>query len=109
MSSFTQLNPTRIRSYILRLPLCTRLLLTVMVGLYIAAIPFPSLRETASLSPDKFDFTQSRSFLHPGRKMPVLGWVVVRMRRSTYIRDERLQKSLATGAIVSGGVRANWN
>ncbi|KAF2869023.1 hypothetical protein BDV95DRAFT_109902 [Massariosphaeria phaeospora] len=58
MPSYAQFNPIRIRSYILRLPLCTRLLLAAMVGLWIAAIPFPWLREWARLDPDKMDFTQ---------------------------------------------------
>lgn len=62
MPSFPQLNPLRLRSYILRLPLCTRLLLVVCVALWAAAIPFPWLRDWASLEPDKMDFTQSRSF-----------------------------------------------
>jgi hypothetical protein len=62
MPSFPQLNPLRLRSYILRLPLCTRLLLTVCVALWVAAIPFPWLRDWASLEPDKMDFTQSRLF-----------------------------------------------
>ncbi|PVH96607.1 hypothetical protein DM02DRAFT_644686 [Periconia macrospinosa] len=58
MPSFTQFNPTRLRSYVFRLPLTTRLLLAAIVGLWIAAIPFPWIREAAALAPDKFDLTQ---------------------------------------------------
>lgn len=59
MASYTQLNPARLRSYILRLPLATRLLLLAIVGLWIAAIPLPWLREFARLEPAKMDLTQS--------------------------------------------------
>ncbi|KAF2788395.1 rhomboid protein 2 [Melanomma pulvis-pyrius CBS 109.77] len=58
MPSFPQLNPLRLRSYVLRLPLCTRLLLAICVALWVAAIPLPWLRDWASLEPDKMDFTQ---------------------------------------------------
>ena len=64
MPSFTQFNPTRLRSYIFRIPLTTRLLLVAIVGLWIAAIPFPWIREAAALAPDKFDLTQSTFPLH---------------------------------------------
>lgn len=59
MASYTQLNPARLRSYILRLPLATRLLLLAIVGLWVAAIPLPWLREFARLEPAKMDLTQS--------------------------------------------------
>jgi hypothetical protein len=59
MPSFPQFNPTRIRSYVLRLPLTTRLLLVAIVGLWAVAIPLPQVREMAALTPDKFDLTQS--------------------------------------------------
>lgn len=62
MPSFPQFNPTRLRSYALRLPLCTRGLILVIVGLYVAAIPFPWLREFGQLEPAKMDFTQSTLF-----------------------------------------------
>ncbi|OAK94937.1 hypothetical protein IQ06DRAFT_297847 [Phaeosphaeriaceae sp. SRC1lsM3a] len=58
MASFAQFNPTRIRSYIFRLPLCTRVLVAAILGLYIATIPLPWLREFAQLEPAKMDFTQ---------------------------------------------------
>jgi hypothetical protein len=61
MASYTQFNPTRLRSYILRLPLATRLLLLAIVGLWIATIPLPWLREFARLEPAKMDLTQSMS------------------------------------------------
>jgi hypothetical protein len=59
MASYTQFNPTRLRSYVLRLPLATRLLLVAIVGLWIATIPLPWLREFARLEPAKMDLTQS--------------------------------------------------
>lgn len=59
MPSLPQFNPLRFRSYVFRLPLATRLLVAAIVGLWIAAIPLPWLRELGSLSPDKFDLTQS--------------------------------------------------
>ncbi|KAK3207289.1 hypothetical protein GRF29_103g420000 [Pseudopithomyces chartarum] len=58
MPSLPQFNPLRFRSYVFRLPLATRLLVAAIVGLWIAAIPLPWLRELGSLSPDKFDLTQ---------------------------------------------------
>jgi hypothetical protein len=57
--SFPQFNPMRLRSYIFRLPLCTRVLAAVILGLWIATIPFPWLREFGRLEPAKMDFTQS--------------------------------------------------
>lgn len=57
--SFPQFNPMRLRSYVLRLPLCTRALVAVILGLWIATIPFPWLREFGRLEPAKMDFTQS--------------------------------------------------
>ena len=59
MPSFPQFNPLRLRSYVLRLPLCTRLLLTAMVALWVATIPFQWLREWGSLEPDKVNLTTS--------------------------------------------------
>lgn len=59
MASLPQFNPLRLRAFIFRLPLATRLLVTAIVGLWIAAIPFPWIRDSGSLSPDKFDLTQS--------------------------------------------------
>jgi hypothetical protein len=61
MPSFPQFNPMRIRSYIFRLPLCTRGLVAAILGLYIATIPFPWLRDFAALEPAKMDLTQSMS------------------------------------------------
>ncbi|KAJ4384448.1 putative rhomboid protease [Didymella sp. IMI 355093] len=58
MASYTQFNPARLRSYVLRLPLATRLLLLAIVGLWIATIPLPWLREFARLEPAKMDLTQ---------------------------------------------------
>jgi hypothetical protein len=66
MSSYAQFNPARLRSYVLRIPLATRLLLAAIVGLWIATIPLPWLREFSQLEPAKMDLTQSMSrfFLH---------------------------------------------
>lgn len=61
MPTFTQFNPTRLRSYVLRLPLCTRLLVVAILGLWIASIPFPWIREFGRLEPAKMDLTQSMS------------------------------------------------
>jgi hypothetical protein len=57
--SLPQFNPMRLRSYIFRLPLCTRVLVAAILGLWIATIPFPWLREFGRLEPAKMDFTQS--------------------------------------------------
>jgi hypothetical protein len=62
MPSFPQFNPTRIRSYVFRLPLFTRGLVLVILALYIATIPLPWLREFAQLEPAKMDLTQSMLF-----------------------------------------------
>jgi hypothetical protein len=68
MSSYAQFNPAKLRSYVLRLPLATRLLLAAIVGLWIATIPLPWLREFSQLEPAKMDLTQSMLplFLRPG-------------------------------------------
>lgn len=63
MPSLPQFNPARIRSYIFRLPFCTRLLVLAIVGLWIATIPFPWIREFGRLEPAKMDLTQSRWIL----------------------------------------------
>jgi hypothetical protein len=77
MPSFPQFNPIRIRSYIFRLPLCTRGLIVAILALYVATIPFPWLRDFAALEPAKMDLTQSTSFL------PVLRMRVGLGRRSS--------------------------
>lgn len=77
MASYTQFNPTRLRSYVLRLPLATRLLLLAIVGLWIATIPLPWLREFARLEPAKMDLTQSMwSPLRVGHSMTILAATV---------------------------------
>lgn len=60
MQALPQLNPTRLRSYVLRLPFCTRILVAAILGLWIATIPFPWIREFGRLEPAKMDLTQSR-------------------------------------------------
>lgn len=67
MASYTQFNPARLRSYVLRLPLATRLLLLAIVALWIATIPLPWLREFARLEPAKMDLTQSMQTCHKRR------------------------------------------
>jgi hypothetical protein len=74
MPSFPQFNPTRIRSYIFRLPLCTRGILAAIVGLYAATIPFPWLREFGQLEPAKMNFTQSMFFTSIRRAEPMRMW-----------------------------------
>jgi hypothetical protein len=63
MTSLPQFNPTRIRSYILRLPFCTKVLVAAILGLWIATVPFPGIREFGRLEPAKMDLTQSMCFL----------------------------------------------
>lgn len=61
-TSLPQFNPARIRSYILRLPFCTKVLVAAIVGLWIATIPFPWIRDFGRLEPAKMDLTQSMCF-----------------------------------------------
>ncbi|OCK84881.1 hypothetical protein K432DRAFT_378124 [Lepidopterella palustris CBS 459.81] len=56
-STFVQFNPMRIRSYIFRLPLCTRGLVLVIVALWIASIPVVWLQEWAALVPKEVGIT----------------------------------------------------
>jgi hypothetical protein len=50
-STFSQINPQRIRSYILRLPLCTRIILILIIAFWIAGISH-GFQNWASLSPE---------------------------------------------------------
>ncbi|KIW00835.1 uncharacterized protein PV09_07595 [Verruconis gallopava] len=50
-SSFPQMNPQRIRSYILRLPLCTRLICILIVAFWVAGISH-GFQNWASLAPE---------------------------------------------------------
>jgi hypothetical protein len=63
MASLPQFNPARVRSYILRLPFCTKVLVAAILGLWIATVPFPGIREFGRLEPAKMDLTQSMCFL----------------------------------------------
>jgi hypothetical protein len=63
MISLPQFNPARVRSYILRLPFCTKVLVAAILGLWIATVPFPGIREFGRLEPAKMDLTQSMCFL----------------------------------------------
>ncbi|KAF2660691.1 hypothetical protein K491DRAFT_688132 [Lophiostoma macrostomum CBS 122681] len=66
MASLPQFNPLRLRSYIFRLPLCTRVLIAAIVALWVATIPFSWLKEWGSLEPDKVNFgTMHRLNLFP--------------------------------------------
>ncbi|KAF2728264.1 hypothetical protein EJ04DRAFT_516747 [Polyplosphaeria fusca] len=62
MPSLPQFNPLRIRSYVLRLPLATRLMMAAIVGLWAATIPLPWLRAWASLDPDKIGLATMHRF-----------------------------------------------
>jgi hypothetical protein len=55
------INPRQIRSFILRLPLCTRLLLLVMVGFWVGSVLLPWEREWASLTPSEIGLASSTS------------------------------------------------
>lgn len=59
MMSMPQLNPARLRSYIMRLPVCTRIFILVIVSASLAAIPFAGFRQWAALEPEKVDLTSS--------------------------------------------------
>lgn len=61
-----QFNPMRVRSYIFRLPLATRLLLTACVVLWVLTIPLEWLRDWACLEPEKINLsTMHRLNLFP--------------------------------------------
>ncbi|KKY20160.1 putative rhomboid protein 2 [Diplodia seriata] len=51
------LHPGRLRSYVLRLPLCTRLLLLIIVALSVATTISPALRQKTALVPDQVSIT----------------------------------------------------
>lgn len=55
------LNPARLRSYIFRLPLCTRVILFIIVALWAASILTPTLREKCALIPDQVSITAGES------------------------------------------------
>ncbi|KAL1306029.1 hypothetical protein AAFC00_004157 [Neodothiora populina] len=52
-SSFLQFDPRRVRSYLFRLPLCTRLLVVAIVAFYIASLTLPWFTAWASLIPNE--------------------------------------------------------
>ncbi|KAK7520043.1 hypothetical protein IWZ03DRAFT_128159 [Phyllosticta citriasiana] len=65
------LNPARLRSYVLRLPLCTRIILFITVALYLASIPWTDLRQKCALIPDQVSLAtgyrlNTYSFTHLG-------------------------------------------
>ncbi|OJD38072.1 rhomboid protein 2 [Diplodia corticola] len=51
------LNPVRLRSYVLRLPLCTRIVLLIIVALSVATTISPALRQKTALIPDQVSIT----------------------------------------------------
>lgn len=60
--TFVQFNPVRIRSYIFRLPLCTRVLIFAIFALWLAGIPLTWLRAWAALIPQEVGLTTSKLF-----------------------------------------------
>lgn len=57
MASFSIPDVRRIRSYFLRLPLATRLMLLVLTGFYIAVCVRPNLEQWGALIPQEIDLT----------------------------------------------------
>lgn len=55
------LNPARLRSYVLRLPLCTRVILFIIIALWAASIPVQTLRQNCALIPDQVSITAGKS------------------------------------------------
>lgn len=55
------LNPARLRSYVFRLPLCTRVILFIIVALWAASLLTPTLREKCALIPDQVSLTAGKS------------------------------------------------
>lgn len=51
--SLPQFDPRRIRSYLFRLPLCTRLLIGAIVAFYIASLTLPWFTQWAALIPSE--------------------------------------------------------
>lgn len=102
MPSYTQFNPMRLRSYIFRLPLCTRLLLLAIVGLWAATIPFTGLRDWASLEPDKMNLGTSRcSFVYfwvlfwlegkESGELELKNWAAVTLQMRPELTEVRIQ------------------
>ena len=87
ITSIPQISPARIRSYILRLPFCTKVLVAAIVGLWVATIPFPWIRDFGALEPAKMDLTQSMFVLllseGYGRLQCLCCCHVLRRRRKT--------------------------
>lgn len=61
--SFLQFDPRRVRSYLFRLPLCTRLLIIVIFAFYIASLTLPWFIQWASLIPSEIGLA-TRKFAH---------------------------------------------
>jgi hypothetical protein len=58
--SFSSLNPAKFRSFVFRLPICTRLFLVIIVVLWAASLPVSWLREWAALIPSKVGLETSK-------------------------------------------------
>lgn len=91
--SLLQFNPARIRSYIFRIPLCTRLILVVIFAFWIASLYVPWLRQWAALLPSQVNLGTSMSLQELYQPVPLL----LELLRSLY--KDRLQKDQLTGAI----------
>jgi len=70
--SLLQFNPARIRSYIFRIPLCTRIILFVIFAFWIASLYVPWLRQWAALIPSQVNLGTSMSFQELYQPMPLL-------------------------------------
>lgn len=61
ISSYIQFNPARVRSYLLRLPLFTRVVIFIIVALWIAAAIAPSIVMPLALVPSLISLGASES------------------------------------------------
>lgn len=60
--AFFQFDARRVRSYIFRLPLCTRLLVVLTTAFYIASLTLPWFSQWAALIPKEINLGTSTSF-----------------------------------------------
>jgi hypothetical protein len=116
ITSIPQISPARIRSYILRLPFCTKVLVAAIVGLWVATIPFPWIRDFGALEPAKMDLTQSMFvLLSLGGYGPLQGLSCCHAlrRRRRMVEGERGSRGVASkkqnkrnsARLVSHGIR----
>jgi hypothetical protein len=97
ITSIPQISPARIRSYILRLPFCTKLLVAAIVGLWVATIPFPWIRDFGALEPAKMDLTQSMFVLLTSE-----GWVQLQHSCCHVLRRRRTMTEAGRGSHGAG-------